>query len=125
MFHGSTCFASVCAFFLAKLYVSLYQMISLYHLVQVHRSVKSHQHTTRSVLVCYCLWSHDKWRSTIYVNSTNTCVSLWKNPSSQTLSHAWFSKTSLHLCPLQKFSKQSLGCLWEGEQMHSVYNGKN
>ena len=59
------------------------------------------QHTTRSFLVCFFLWSPDKWSSTIHVRLTNTCVSLAKNLSSHVLSCAYFSRTSFYLCLLQ------------------------
>lgn len=41
------------------------------------------------------------WSSTTHVRQTNTSVSLTKNLS-HVLSHTCFSKTSFHLCPLQR-----------------------
>jgi hypothetical protein len=40
------------------------QLTSLCQSARVHKSGKKLQHTTRSFLVCFSLWSHNEWSST-------------------------------------------------------------
>ena len=63
-------------------------------------SRKQLQHMTRNVLLCFSLWSLNKWSSAMHVRWANTCVSMLKNSSSSVLSHACFSRTYVHLCLL-------------------------
>jgi len=53
-------------------HVHLSQLTSLCQSAQVHRSGKKLQHTTRSFLEHFSLWSPDKWSSTTHVRWTNT-----------------------------------------------------
>jgi hypothetical protein len=76
-------------------HVCLSQLTSLCQSAQVRGSSKKLQHTTRSFLVHFSLWSPNKSSSTTY-------MLLSKNPPSHVLSHACISSTSFHLHPLQR-----------------------
>ena len=92
--------------------------VSCIQSAQVYRGSKKLQHTTRSFLVCFSLWSPDNAAQQHSVRQTNTCVLLAKNPScvlscvclaEHPLSCVCFSEMFLHesalafhLCPLQE-----------------------
>jgi hypothetical protein len=63
------------------------------------------QHTTTSVLVCWCVSLYGVPTNAAqphYERRTNTCALLAKNPSSRVLSRACFSRTSSLLRLLQR-----------------------
>jgi hypothetical protein len=103
--------ASAHEFVLAKLHVSLYQLTALRQLTRVHELARSRQKTSRSFLVCFFLWSPDKWSSAnqyIPLYMSFHLLALAKHPFisasfSKMFPHLFaFNKTSFHLCPTQE-----------------------
>jgi hypothetical protein len=77
--------------------------ITLPNSPNLQKQQKGHQNSTRSFLVHFFLWSHNKWSSALQCKVNQFMrVELVKNPLSHILSCVCFSSTSLHLCLLQE-----------------------